>query len=301
LAPPHLRLGVSAVNSATRGLLFATLLFIVGTRSTLAGPGPSPGLSVEAPTISSMRFDLREGFLIVVDGQIGSLEHLKFILDTGASRTMVSNKVASRLPMPRQTSTIFNFDRPIATQTLEIPPLRFGPILASGIRAMVGNLGQHSEFARDVDAIIGLDVLGRTAALRIDYDSKIVGFVQNSPAQRLQPLVHGAIAVQVLVQGEPVHLLVDTGLQGIVMYERPLHERHIKISEGVPASMGHLTGQRVALSGIRLGANESNASVFLINNQTDVALVGVDGYLGPTALNAKWIELDFKFMTMRWR
>jgi len=108
------------VNSATRGLLFAILLFIADTRYTWAGPGTCPGPSVEAPRTWSMRFDLREGFLIVVDGQIGSLEHLKFILDTGASRTMVSNKVASRLSVPRQESTLFNFDRQIATQSLEI-------------------------------------------------------------------------------------------------------------------------------------------------------------------------------------
>lgn len=248
-----------------------------------------------------MRFELREGFLIVVDGQIGPLEHLKFILDTGASRTVVSSKVANQLSMRRQKSTIFNFDRQIATQSAEIPHLRVGPIVASEVCAMVGDLGQYSEFARDIDGIIGLDVLTRAGTLRIDYDSKVVQFQQISPIQPHQPVVRGAIAVPALVQGGLVHLLVDTGLQGIVLYERLLRERHVKMSGGIPASIGHLTGRRVLLSGVRIGPAESNAPVFLINNQANMALTGIDGYLGTNALNAKWIELDFQGMMMRWR
>jgi predicted aspartyl protease len=292
---------VSVVNFVDRGLLLAALLLIAGTGYAWAGPSPSPSPSIEALGASSMRFDLREGFLSVVDGQIGPLEHLKFILDTGASRTILSSKLANRLSVPRQKSTIFNFDRQVATESMQIPQVRLGPIVASGIRTMVGDLGRYSEFARDVDAIIGLDVLTRAGTLRIDYDLKVVQFQQNSPIQQRQPLVRGAIAIQVLVQGQPAHLLVDTGLHGIVLYERLLRERHIKMSEGVPASIGHLNGQRIVLSGVRIGAAESNAPVFLINSQSDVVLAGVDGYLGPTALNAKWIELNFESMTMRWQ
>jgi len=285
------------VTFVIRGLLVAALLVIVHAGSTSAGPGPS----IQSPGTPSLRFDLRNGFLIVVDGQIGPLEHLKFILDTGSSRTIVSSKVASRLSAPRQKGTIFNFDRQVATLSLQIPPLRLGPIVASDLRTMVGDLGQYSEFARAVDAIIGLDVLTRADTLRIDYDSKVVQFQPNGSTQLLQPSVRGAITVQALVQGQPVHLLLDTGLQGIVLYERVLRKRHVTMPEGVPASIGRLTGKRVVLSGFRIGAAESNARVFLINSQTDAVLPGVDGYLGPRALNAKWIELNFQAMTMHWQ
>jgi Aspartyl protease len=128
-----------------------------------------------------MRFELREGFLIVVDGQIGSLEHLKFVLDTGASRTMVRTRLPADSPCPVRRARYSISTGKSRHSRLKFPPLRLGPILASGIRAMVGDVGQHSEFARDVDAIIALDVLARTAALRIDYDSKVVRFLQNSP------------------------------------------------------------------------------------------------------------------------
>jgi predicted aspartyl protease len=285
------------VTFVTRGLLVAALLVIAHNGSTSAGPGPS----IQSPGTPSMRFDLRNGFLIVVDGQIGPLEHLKFILDTGSSRTIVSSKVASRLSAPLQKGTIFNFDRQVATLSLQIPPLRLGPIVASDVRTMVGDLGQYSEFARDVDAIIGLDVLTRAAILRIDYDSKVVQFQQNGSTELLQPSIRGAITVQAVVQGQPVHLLLDTGLQGIVLYERLLRKQHVTMPEGVPASIGRLTGKRVVLSGFRIGPAESNARVFLINSQTDAVLPGVDGYLGPRALNAKWIELNFQAMTMHWQ
>jgi gag-polyprotein putative aspartyl protease len=70
----------------------------------IAGPETS---NVEA-------FDLREGFLIVVDGRIGPLEHLKFILDTGASHTVVSRKIADQLALSREPGSVIKFSEKTA-------------------------------------------------------------------------------------------------------------------------------------------------------------------------------------------
>ena len=48
------------------------------------------GLTSETNTGSSVPFELRNGFLIMVEGHIGSLGPLKFIVDTGSSVTIVA-------------------------------------------------------------------------------------------------------------------------------------------------------------------------------------------------------------------
>jgi hypothetical protein len=47
---------------------------------------------------STIPFDLVSGFLAVVDGQIGNLNGLKFILDTGATHSAIDRKVAPSIP-----------------------------------------------------------------------------------------------------------------------------------------------------------------------------------------------------------
>jgi len=265
---------------------------------TLAGPETS---TVETSTV--MTFDLRESFLIVVDGRIGPLEHLKFILDTGASHTVVSRKIADQLALVRQAGSVINFQRKLPVEWAQVPEVQVGPIVATDSRMMVADLDRYTAFARGIDAIVGLDLLSRCERLQVDYESKLIAF-RARPAPFQEPHFQAkGVVVTVMLQDRPVHLLVDTGFQEIALFEERLRARNQGFHvEGIAqVQIGSLVGEAVRVPGFQIGSDDSNTPVLLVRGKTDAVPDGLDGYLGPRALGAKRIELDFGSMMLRWR
>src|SRR5580658_4389574 len=65
---------------------------------------------------SSVSFDLVSGFEVVVQGQIGDLDGLRFILDTGSTYSSIDSRVADRMGLHRRPGNVFNFDRNLAVE-----------------------------------------------------------------------------------------------------------------------------------------------------------------------------------------
>jgi predicted aspartyl protease len=254
-------------------------------------------------TSISLPFELRQGFLIVVDGRIGGIVHLKFILDTGASHTVVSRKIANQLSLERQPGSVIDFQKKVPVEWARFPEVQVGPVLATDTRMMVGDLAQYSEFAQDVDAIVGLDLLSRCERLQIDYESRVVGFEKREFRAGTRRSESNGLAITVTLQDQPMHLLIDTGFQGIALFERRLQDRvpRLDVRERAVAQLGPLVGEEVRLPGLRVGHKQTNARVFLISGKTEVVPASIDGYLGPQALHAKRIEIDFAGMMFRWQ
>jgi hypothetical protein len=55
------------------------------------------------------------------------------------------------------------------------------------------------------------------------------------------------------------------------------------------------------LPGVEGFRPESVTPVFLIGGPGKTDFGGIDGYLGPTSLHAKQLELDFAAMILRWQ
>jgi predicted aspartyl protease len=287
-------------------LNFALSWFVLSLLGLQALGTPSPpSLSVRPPRFNNvLPFQLEGGFLIVVEGRIGPLDGLKFILDTGASLTMLDRKVADRLRLPLHPGTVLNFDRYTRIERAEAPELQLGPITVRNLPVMVGDLSQYSEFAKGIDAIVGLDVLGMSQCLQIDYATRRVLFKTARHEGSIKPRKPQTIIVGLPVQGQTVHLVIDTGLQGMLLYEDRLREHlpELKFTgKAKEERVGRLIGQRTTLSGVCLGPAESQATVLLIHGSPDALPADVDGYLGTASMNASVVELDFQTNTLRWQ
>jgi predicted aspartyl protease len=260
--------------------------------------------AIAGPETSNVKtFDLRNGFLIVVDGRIGPLGHLKFILDTGASHTLVSRKIADQLAVSREAGSVINFQRKLPVEWARFPEVQVGPIVATDARMMVADLNQYSEFAKDVDAIAGLDLLSRCQRVQVDYEAKLVAFQARNGVSQAPLFQAEGIIVTLMLQDQPVHLLVDTGFQEIALFEERLRPRMhgVDVQQLAPVQIGSLVGEAVRLPGLQLGSVGPNPPVLLVRGKTEAVPVGLDGYLGPRALGAKKIELDFGSMMLRWQ
>jgi len=276
----------------------ASVLLIV---STLQVHAQDSGKGIVSPPIP---FELVSDFLVVVKGRIGKLDGLSFILDTGTTNSVVDQKLANRLRLQTRKGTILNFDRRMPVEWANIPELQVGNLRATGLRVQVLNLAEYSEFAQKVDGIIGLDLLNRSRKLTIDYEQRIVSFQLAGDGTGERPL-SGYHLVPLVVQGLPLRVLLDTGLQGILLYRARLREGLPNMrTEGKPANiavMGRIQGVQAKLPGVQIGGGpEITVTVWLIDSSGD-SPPGIDGYLGPTSLHAKRLEFDFGAKVMRWQ
>ncbi len=196
-----------------------------------------------------------------------------------------------------------NFDRYIPIEWADVTEIRMGPIRAKSVRVMVMNLAKYSEFAKDVDGIIGLDLLSRSKKFTIDYGRRTLYFepAENGTSYGSVP---GGFLVTVVVQGLPIRLCVDTGFPGILLYGRRLRKRLPKLrteGEAKTVTIGRIEGTKVALPEVRIGGPEEVVTVVVIDGPDEGTMQGMDGYLGTASLHAKRIEFDFAKMVLWWQ
>ncbi len=249
-------------------------------------------------------FELQHEYLIVVKGSVGKLTNLSFLVDTGTTHTMLDRKIADKLSLPRQRGKVVNFDRYANVEWADIAELQLGPLKTRNLLVMVGDLKEFSEFADAVDAVIGLDLLWMSQRMRIDYGSRLITFQFAAETASTRTQGPQAFAVRLPVQGQVMLLVVDTGLQGILLYTDRLrkHLPQLKLTGRIAdVHEGRLIGERATLSGVHLGADESQTSVFLIHDAPSSLSADIDGYMGTAALNAKRVELDFTAYKIRWQ
>jgi len=255
------------------------------------------------PTFSdTIPFQLEHGFLVLVEGRIGALAHLRFLLDTGATDTWLDRRIGEKLSLPRYGAKTFNFDHYVRVERASVPELQLGSLLVRNNRVIVGDLKQFSEFAADVDGIVGMDLLRATQSMRIDYSHGLVTFKTSSTRETASQDATNALTVQLSAQGQPLCLIIDTGISGLLLYKDRLHKRLPKLkltSSTIGVQRGRLRGESALLTGIRLGRDEVKASVFLIPGEPDSLPADVDGFVGTDALKAKTIELNFASKRVR--
>jgi hypothetical protein len=238
--------------------------------------------------------------MIVVEGRIGPLTHLRFTLDTGATRSIVDRKIADALKLERRPGSVFNLDDFVAIEWADFPSIAVGPIEVKNSSLMVGDLAH-------VDVLIGMDLLRLNKRLRINYNSRQVVFTPVAPSER-QTLPTGdptCLTVDVPVQGMPLRLIVDTGIEGILLYRDRIFKRNPKLrleNETQPSRAGgHLLPGRATLRNIRLPNGEFSARVFLIAKPPENVLPNIDGYLATTALRAHELDFDFSGHKFSWK
>jgi len=268
---------------------------------------------VESRHNLSLPFELRHDFLIVVKGRIGNLEPLRFIVDTGSTRTMVSRKVAARFGLPRGLASSIGMNARVNLESAMFSETQIGPLQVINHWMLVGDLEKLSDFGTGIDAILGLDILGRCKAIEIDYAAREIRFTSPWPASGSGRestdaprggVVGGGAGVPFFVpatlQGRMIRLLVDTGVQGIVLSEDRLlaHVGKWKTEETIPARMGFLRIAQVRLRSLWIDSFQIVAPVSIFHGNSAFPEY-MDGVLGPRALNARRIALDFDALIAR--
>jgi Aspartyl protease len=253
---------------------------------------------------SGIPFKLYGNYLVVIEGRIGDLGKLRFVVDTGVTHSVIDRKVAGRMGVARHSGKVVNFDKTVPAEWTEVSEVQFGPIDVAHFSMMVGDLRYFQSFATNVDAVIGLDLL-RLSSFSIDYDARKVFFGPVDTTSGV-PMSSGPIclSVQLLVGDSELRLVVDSGAQALLLYEDKVldHGLQLRIEGELDGSSmgGFVHAKKAVLPKARLGTTDLNRTVFLVKAPGNV-LSGIDGYLGTAALKARRIDFNFETNTLAWK
>jgi predicted aspartyl protease len=245
-----------------------------------------------------LKFRLRDGFAVIVQGSIGQLDGLNLLVDTGSVPSMVDDRLARKLCLEIRDEETVVFDRKAGVVSAILPNVRVGPIFTGRVLASVGDLSYLGD--PTIDAIIGLDVLIRSS-FSIDYGHRVLTFGPIAPDDSsLQlDLIPPVLTVKVSFEGHPFRLLVDTGSRHVVLFEQRLRGRLPSLRVRGDKLLYHLVGtsrlQRVVLPRLEAGSRTiTGLEGLLSNSDVDFYPSAIDGILGVRSIASRRVDFDFE-------
>jgi predicted aspartyl protease len=275
-------------------LLWLELVGLAALTAWAQGPGPT-----------SIPIKLKDGYLVIAKGSIGSLDNLTFIVDTGTSRTLMDSRIAKQLRLTGVAHKLTAFDHEIEVRLVELPDLRLGAIHAQAPAVIVMDLsGVAQRFGLHADAVVGMDIL-RLTSFSIDYSSRRIWFGDSGSVASAMPLEPSPpyLIVKARLDDLPVNLMIDTGCEGVVLFANRLPEglrrEYFPSSRALTVS-GEAPLTQMISGKLRIGTFPDHEVTFRViaTGRNDM---GYDGIVGVSALHASRIQFNFDQLSVSWR
>jgi len=287
--------------------MLTTMMLLHGLMESqaVARAGEDSPARSESKKSESIPFVLRDGYLIVVEGRIGPRQHLKLMIDTGSTHSVLRPDLAEHQERVQGRVRTVNLDQVLKQKLVEVDDFQLGPIRIPRLPILLHDLGYLGLTAPGIDGIIGLDVL-RSRRFSIDFGRRRIAFGSSLPLQHSarMELDEACLTVDILMVNKPVRLVLDTGVQSILLYRDRLGDRlpELRVEQQIQgasmagsASLDVVTLPRMQLSGTNLKRRAA-----LLRNSPVRFMPQVDGYLSLTALGAQRFTFDFENSILSW-
>jgi len=249
-------------------------------------------------------FRLHRDHFIVVVGSIGGLEKMNLVIDTGATSTMVSNKVAKKLGLKGETKQVIAVGRKTKVKQVVLPSVRLGAVEFQEVTAQVGRLSFVHGLR--VDALIGLNLLKETN-LGIDFTSNTLtmGTVSHSDSSMAFYTGLPFVMVRLEVEGQHLSLMLDSGAgNDLILFRDRVKDRFSWTRTDENRTIQHLGGKAelkgVELSDVRMGESSWSKVKAMMLDEKMAGYVTLDGILGTGALELASIQVDFQNSLLSW-
>ncbi len=284
------------------GRSFWCILVLTGL--TVVGQRAARGEREQSRLVKTIvQFQLYKDYLIVVQGSVGPLKGLNFLLDTGANTTVLDSRVARKLGLDATPTGVAVLGGSVEGGMATAPSVEFGPIRRDNVRVLIKEL----PFIRgavpfQIDAIVGLDVLGQSE-FEIDYSAREIRFGAPRAMPDSVPLQmeNGLVFVDAVVNHTKARLLVDTGAPSLVMFQETAEAKAgVKGGDAQMSTkkIGDFDRRRVREISLRLGEVEfGHEAVFVVPNLRDAGH-DFDGVISPAALGFTRVAVDLNQRTM---
>ena len=262
----------------------------------LAGQPAAQGKNNAAqPMRNIISFELYRDYMIVVRGSAGPLKGLSFLLDTGATPSVLDAKLAAKLHLSVTPTSIAVLNGNVQGAAANLPSLQIGSTYSENIPVLVQDLSfLQKALPIRVDGIVGLDALGQSSFV-IDYPSREIRFGAAPPMPDSIPLQlkEGLAIINATVNRAPVRLLLDTGASSLILFEdTPEFPDKSESSRPSAKTIGDFERNRTRSINLRLGTMEFNRKpAFVVHNHKDAGH-NFDGLISPAALGISQIAVD---------
>src|SRR5947208_14363709 len=136
-------------------LLFCSCLLVILTLSHVDPSWAQPTIAPAYPAVPrtqsltrvpvKLPIRLYWGYLVIVEGSIGNVQKLNFLVDTGAYPSVVDQKIAHNLGLAEQPGRVNQWNKSVQTQLGVVHSLVLGRIHADSLPARTQDLSfiQH--------------------------------------------------------------------------------------------------------------------------------------------------------------
>ena len=276
---------------------------LVAQSNSVAVPEQTTRVSNHAIEIP---IQLYRDYLVVVEGSIGNLEQLTFIIDTGAYPSMIDQRIATALGLRETDGKLALVNQNVQTKLATLPFVGVGPARVESVPVLVQDLSSiEKRLGRRIDAVVGLDVLGKIS-FSIDYRTKRLRF---GPVGQTRSTVSFEVStpfviVEARLHGRPVRLMVDTGASALMLFQSRLKDANFLLAGRAAKATsvgGDFQRQSVLIPETRLGKEELGPLTgFVVADQKDDGR-DFDGVLSIRALHLEEVGFDFENHEISWR
>ncbi|MGO9938016.1 MAG: aspartyl protease family protein [Terracidiphilus sp.] len=250
-------------------------------------------------TAGTIRFDLYQGYFMVVHGSIGPLKNLNFFLDTGTTPSVLDSRIARKIDLSTEKSTsIAVLGGRTQGEEATLSLIELGPLKRSNLQVVTTDLSFFQKFVPvRIDAIVGMDVLGQRPFV-IDYSARVIRFGPGPALPFSVPfrLYEGMAVFDVEIDHTPAHLLFDTGAGSIILFTRGTAQRSGVKDPNIlsPQRIGDFDSKQVRLRTLRLGPEEFRQKLALTTRNPKPSQLDYDGLIGPAALGISRVSVDLQ-------
>jgi predicted aspartyl protease len=276
---------------------------------SLAQSDPAPVLGETKSTSNyavELPIQLYRDYLVVVEGKIGNLEKLSFLIDTGAAPSVIDQRIATALGLKRTAGKMDLASKTVQTELATLPFIEVGPARAEDLPVFVQDLSSiEKALGRRIDAIVGLDILGKNS-FSIDYKTKRLRFGSVARSRSTVSFETGTpfVIVEVRLHDRSVRLLVDTGASALMLFQSRVKDP-LFLLPGRTSKATNLGGdfhrRPVEIPGTRLGKEDFGPLTgFVVADHGDDGR-NFDGLLSVRGLHLEEIGFDFENHEISWK